>query len=67
VEQEVADCAAHSITAVRLYVDNVAKYTVNGNTLYTSVALSTGSHSVAVVGYEANGSALRTTENITVH
>jgi hypothetical protein len=56
-----------SITAMRLYVDNVSKYTVNGNMLYTSVALSTGSHSVAVVGYETNGSALRTTESITVH
>lgn len=56
-----------SITAMRLYVDNISKYTVNGNTLYTSVALSAGSHSVAVVGYEANGSALRTTETITVH
>lgn len=56
-----------SITAMRLYVDNVSKYTVNGNTLYTSVSLSTGNHSIAVVAYEANGSALKTTESITVH
>jgi hypothetical protein len=56
-----------SITAMRLYVDNVSKYTVNGNTLYTSVTLATGSHSIAVVGYEANGAALKTTQSITVH
>jgi hypothetical protein len=33
----------------------------------TVMRLYVGSHSVAVVGYEANGSALRTTESITVH
>jgi len=61
-----APSSGTSVTAMRLYVDNVAKYTVNGNKLYMSVALSAGTHSVVVVGYEANGSALKTTEDITV-
>ncbi len=56
-----------SITAMRLYVDNVSKYTVNGATLSTSIALARGSHYLAVVAYERNGHALRSTETITIH
>jgi hypothetical protein len=56
-----------SITAMRLYVDNVSKYTVNGAQLSTSVSMTAGSHYLAVVAYEANGAALKTTETITVH
>ncbi|HZZ15951.1 MAG TPA: VCBS repeat-containing protein [Candidatus Sulfotelmatobacter sp.] len=55
------------ITAMRLYVDNVAKYAISGSKLSASVALTTGSHYLAVVAYEANGQALKSTEYITVH
>jgi hypothetical protein len=55
-----------SITAMRLYVDNVSEYTVNGATLNTSVTLATGSHNLVVVGYEANGGAQVASETITV-
>jgi len=55
-----------TITAMRLYVDNVAKYTVSGSSLSASVALSSGSHFIAVVGYESNGAAQKSTETITV-
>jgi hypothetical protein len=56
-----------SVTAMRLYVDNVSKYTVNGSSLSTSLSLPAGSHYIAVVAYEANGAALKSTETITVH
>ncbi len=56
-----------SIKAMRVYVDNVAKFTVNGATLSTSLSMTAGNHSIAVVGFEANGAALKTTETITVH
>jgi hypothetical protein len=56
-----------SVTAMRVYVDNVAKFTVNASTLSTSLPIAAGTHSLAIVGYEANGAALKTTETITVH
>ena len=55
-----------SITAMRLYVDNISGFTVNGASLTTSVSLATGSHNLVVVGYEANGSAQVASETITV-
>ncbi|HEY6348121.1 MAG TPA: VCBS repeat-containing protein [Candidatus Angelobacter sp.] len=56
-----------SITAVRLYVDNVAKFTTGGSRLSTSVSMAAGSHHLTVVAYEANGHALTSSETITVH
>ena len=51
---------------MRRYVANVAKYTVSGNTVQTSVSLSAGKHSLVVVAYENNGAALTATDTITV-
>ena len=56
-----------SITAVRLYVDNVAKNTTSGSRLSASIAMAAGSHHLVVVAYEANGHALTSSETITVH
>jgi len=55
-----------SITAVRLYVDNVAKFTTSGSRLSTSVSMAAGSHHLVVVAYQANGNALTASETITV-
>lgn len=55
------------ITAIRLYVDNADKFTATGATLSTSIPIAAGDHLIAVVAYEANGKALKTTETITVH
>jgi hypothetical protein len=55
------------ITAMRVYVDNVAKYTQSGASLSASVPMSSGSHVISVVGYESNGSAQKATEKIIVH
>ncbi len=59
--------AGTSITAVRLYVDNVAKFTTNGSRLSTSVAMTAGTRHLTVVAFEANGHALTSSETITVH
>jgi hypothetical protein len=59
--------SATTVKAMRVYVDNVAKFTVNGATLSTSLPMAAGNHSIAVVGFEANGATLKTTETITVH
>jgi len=55
-----------TITAMRVYVDSVAKTTVTGATISTSVAMAAGKHTLSVVGFEANGAALKSTEIITV-
>jgi hypothetical protein len=55
-----------SITAIRLYVDNLAKTTVGGPRLSTSVSLPSGLHHLTVVAYESNGHALTSSETITV-
>ena len=56
-----------SVTAVRLYVDSVAKYTTSGSRMSTSVSLSAGTHHLTVVAYEKNGNSLKASEAITVH
>jgi len=54
------------ITAVRLYVDSIDKYTSNNATLYTSVPLSAGEHHLVVVGYENNGDAFTAAAAVSV-
>jgi hypothetical protein len=55
-----------SITAIRLYVDNLAKTTIGGSRLSTSVSLAAGLHHLTVVAFESNGHALTSSETITV-
>ena len=55
-----------SIAAMRLYVDNIAKITVNAASLTTSQSLGTGSHYVVVNAWIAGGGVLVGKENITV-
>ena len=56
-----------TITAMRIYVDNVDQLTVKRASLSRSIAVAAGSHLVAVVAFEANGKALKVTETLTVH
>ena len=61
------------ITAIRVYVDNVAVTTVNDPaqnatfSIHPSISMSLGNHSVVVVGYQSNGQAQTASENISVH
>ena len=60
------------ITAVRIYVDNVSKATVNNSAKSASFAINTpvtiaaGKHNVVVVGYQSSGGSVSTSESITI-
>jgi len=49
--------SATPISAMRLYVDSVVKYTVNSSKLSTSQALATGTHNVTFVAWDSTGKA----------
>ena len=57
--------STHPITAMRIYVDNIAKFTVNASSLDTSVALATGTHSVVVQAWDSSGAVFKTP--LTIH
>jgi post-segregation antitoxin (ccd killing protein) len=61
-----ASGGSYPMTAMRIYVDNNAMYTVNAASLNTSLSLGAGSHYVAVVAWNSAGQAFTKTENITV-
>ncbi|HEX8924870.1 MAG TPA: Ig-like domain-containing protein [Terriglobales bacterium] len=56
----------YSITAMRIYVDSVSKYTVNASSLSTSLSLTTGSHNVTIVAWDSSGKSYSKAETITV-
>jgi acid phosphatase len=57
--------STHPITAMRVYVDNIAKFSVNASSLDTSVALATGTHSVVVQAWDSTGAVFKTP--LTIH
>ena len=67
-----ATVASGYVTSVRIYVDNVAKATVNNPqkspsyAINPAIALPQGMHSVVVVGYSSTGAAVSTSETISV-
>jgi phosphatidylinositol-3-phosphatase len=58
--------STHPITAMRIYVDNIAKFTVNASSLDTSLALATGTHSVVVQAWDSTGVVFKTPLTIQV-
>ncbi len=62
----------HSITAVRVYVDNVAAYFATNSSASSSfsidvgVAMAAGNHQLAIVFYQSDGSASVAFVNVTV-
>lgn len=57
--------STHPISAMRIYVDNIAKFTVNASSLDTSVALATGTHFVVVQAWDSTGAVFKTP--LTIH
>jgi hypothetical protein len=61
------------ITAIRIYLDNVAQNLFTNPNQSKSFAVSTsqtaaaGGHSIVVVGYQSTGGAVSTRVNVTVH
>ncbi len=54
------------ITAMRLYVDNVTKYTVNAANLNTTITLPAGAHNITVVAWDSSGRSYTKSITITV-
>lgn len=66
VTASASSSTSASITSMRIYLDNVNVYTVNGSSLNTYINASTGSHSLVVQAWDANGSVYKSTETISV-
>jgi hypothetical protein len=61
------------ITAIRVYVDNVAAFFASNGTssasfsISANITMAAGTHRLTVVGYQSNGAAQTAAETITVH
>jgi hypothetical protein len=67
--QFVASAQANSgntITAMRIYVDNVSAYSTYSATLNTSLSLTSGAHQVIVQAWDNTGAVYKSAETITV-
>jgi hypothetical protein len=54
------------IAPLRVYVDNVSKFTSQSGTLDTSIAIANGQHRVVVVGWDSAGRSFTSAESINV-
>jgi len=50
---------------MRIYVDSISKFTVNANSLNTSLAVASGTHSVIVQAWDSTGAVFKTP--LTIH
>jgi phosphatidylinositol-3-phosphatase len=61
-----ANGGAYPITAMRIYVDTVNRYTVNAASLDTTLSLTAGTHSIVVQAWNSAGTVFKAPETITV-
>jgi PKD repeat protein len=54
------------ITAMKIYVDSVSKYSVNAASINTTLTLSSGKHSMTVQAWDSAGAIYKTNVSITV-
>jgi hypothetical protein len=57
--------STHPITAMRIYVDSVSKFTIDASSLNTSLALASGAHSVVMQAWDSTGAVFKTP--LTIH
>ncbi len=57
--------STHPITAIRIYVDNISRFAVNASSLDTSLAVTSGTHSVVVQAWDSAGAVFKTP--LTIH
>ncbi|HEX4602770.1 MAG TPA: alkaline phosphatase family protein [Candidatus Angelobacter sp.] len=57
--------STHPITAIRIYVDGVSRFTVNASSLDTSLAIASGTHSVVVQAWDSTGAVFKSP--LTIH
>ncbi|HKV91122.1 MAG TPA: alkaline phosphatase family protein [Candidatus Angelobacter sp.] len=60
-----AAASSHPITAMRIYIDNLSKFTANASSLNTSLAVSAGTHSVVVQAWDSSGAVFKSP--LTIH
>jgi phosphatidylinositol-3-phosphatase len=58
--------STHPIAAMRIYVDNISKFSVDASSLDTSLALAAGTHSVDVQAWDSTGVVLKNTFTLKV-
>ncbi len=61
-----ANGGSYPITAMKIYVDYVAQYSINAASLSTSLSLSAGSHSITVQAWNSAGTVYKNSFTITV-
>jgi phospholipase C len=57
---------AHTVTAIKVYLDNNAVYSVNAKQLSTSLSMSGGQHNITVNAWDSSGAVFKTTVIVTV-
>jgi len=66
ISASAAPQAGRTITAMRIYIDNQARQTVNGNTIAADIALPSGNHALTVVAWDNTGASQTKSENFNV-
>ncbi len=56
----------HPITAMRIYVDSVSKFSVDASSLDTSIALAAGTHSIDIQAWDSTGVVFKNTFTLKV-
>ena len=59
--------APTGIHAMKVYVDGIARYSVQSNRVDTTLTLTTGTHKVSANAWDANNAVYKATHYITVH
>ena len=57
--------STHPITAMRIYVDNLSKFSTSASSLDTSLALASGAHAIAVQAWDSSGAIFKSA--FTIH
>jgi acid phosphatase len=52
--------SSNPIMTMRIYIDNIAKFSSGGNSLNTSIAIAAGTHSVVVQAWDSKGAVFKT-------
>ncbi len=57
--------SAHPITTMRIYIDNVSKFSVSASSINTSLAIAAGAHAVVVQAWDSSGAIFKS--SLTIH
>ena len=57
--------STHPITTMRIYIDNISRFTINASSLNTSLTVASGTHSVVVQAWDSSGAVFKTA--LTIH